>query len=512
MPPQNLGDSPNDQHALALLPEELLREAAELFQEIHGHKEQLFQDWYCRWTSSPNFPEVPSERYLREAFNCYLHQAVEPLRRGDALGFISYAWAMGERVARRGVPFARVVRGDTFLKESCAKVLNAGPDKLCRALFLLDRIHSCLISVAADSYYGWLMTKQPAESSLSDSESAAVAASNARHGAFCGIVGRSPAMQAVYDQILRVVPGTAPVLILGETGTGKELVARAIHACGPHRAGPFIALNCAALPRDLIESELFGHKRGAFSGAVTEYLGLFRAATGGTLFLDEITEMSPDLQAKLLRVLQERTVRPVGSITEQPVDVRIVASSNRDPQAAIAAHALRPDLFYRLSVSTLQLPPLRNHLEDIPHLVEHYLAILNERYGAAKEAGVGIAPTVLDLLGSRVWPGNIRELFNTLEDAFMMCRNAAIDVDDFRSLPAVEEGDNSVTLEFTTATPTFEKMERALIEKALAATGGNKVQAARQLGISRKKLYAKLAKYALQAPLAIQCLVALSGI
>lgn len=268
-------------------------------------------------------------------------------------------------------------------------------------------------------------------------------------------------------------------------------MAQALHQCGQRSAYPFIGVNCAALPRELIESELFGYQRGAFSGALAEHLGLFRAAAGGTLLLDEITEMSLEMQAKLLRVLQERVVRPVGSIKEVPVDVRIVAATNRDPRAALASGVLRPDLYYRLCGSTIALPALREREDDIVLLVEHGMAVLNERYGCTGAARRGVTPAAMEVLRGRAWPGNVRELFNVLESAFTSAQSLHIGVADLG--------------EATTASPTagvphlgtYQETERDLIQRALASTRGNKLLAARRLGISRKKLYSRLAKYAL---------------
>jgi DNA-binding NtrC family response regulator len=299
-------------------------------------------------------------------------------------------------------------------------------------------------------------------------------------------------MRRIMDQVARIGPGTAPVLVLGETGTGKELVARAVHASGPRGSGPFIAVNCAALPRELVESELFGYQRGAFSGAVSEGLGLFRAADGGTLFLDEVTEMPPELQAKLLRVLQEGAVRPVGAVREIPIDVRVIASSNRDPESALAAGLLRPDLYYRLSVSTVRLPPLRDRREDIAPLALHYLAVINRRYRNQPQGARIINAAAVHALEARQWPGNVRELFNVIENAYAMCRTEEIGESDLGEATGARLDD-----ERPGALRPFEAAERDLIERTLAATGGNKLQAARDLGISRTKLYAKITKYRL---------------
>jgi len=280
---------------------------------------------------------------------------------------------------------------------------------------------------------------------------------------------------------------------MGETGTGKELIARAIHNEGPRRDGPFVAVNCAALPSELIESELFGYKRGAFSGAVADHVGLFRAASGGTLFLDEITEMSHELQAKLLRVVQERTVRPLGSVTEVPIDARIVTSTNRNPRDILACRVLRSDLYYRLCVSMVPVPPLRERGDDILLLTEHHLAKLNEHYGQTLPSVRGITSDALRAIVARTWPGNVRELFNALEEAFTSCATLHITPDDIPFGAPAEPADTAAAVD----TGTFAAGERALIQRALSAAQGNKARAAQHLGISRKKLYAKLAKYAL---------------
>jgi two-component system response regulator GlrR len=252
-------------------------------------------------------------------------------------------------------------------------------------------------------------------------------------------------------------------------------------------------VNCAALPRELIESELFGYRRGAFSGAVTECVGLFRAAAGGTLLLDEVTEMAPELQAKLLRVLQDKVVRPVGSVSEIAVDVRVLASSNRDPEEALAAGALRADLYYRLSTSNIVLPPLRARREDIPILVVHYLRRLREHLGPSAPAR-RVGREAMALLVAQPWPGNVRELFNVVEDTYAMSSGEDIRVDDLQRaarMPAAARGNEAPS------PGTFRAAERELIEDALRSTGGNKVHAARQLGISRTQLYAKMAKFGL---------------
>jgi len=352
---------------------------------------------------------------------------------------------------------------------------------------VLDRLSWGVVTIAAEGYYR-ARFDDVAPSRRGDTTVFTEASSTVFHG----MVGRAQAMRRLFEQIRRVAVAHGPVLVLGETGTGKELVARAIHAAASRRDGPFVALNCAALPRELIEAELFGYKRGAFSGALTERPGLFRAAAGGTLLLDEITEMAPELQAKLLRVLQERTVRPVGATVEEPIDVRVVTSSNRDPAAALDGGLLRRDLYYRLSVTTLVVPPLCERRDDVPALVEYQLERLNRRAADATPRGISSAAMVA--LMQHDWPGNVRELLNAVEHAFTMCSRLLIDVDDFDLAPPAAP---APALPVTDTLPTAAESERRLIEQALVLTGGNKLRAARRLGISRKKLYAKLALYAL---------------
>jgi len=311
---------------------------------------------------------------------------------------------------------------------------------------------------------------------------------------FHGMVGASPAMRTVFDHVRRLARGEGSVLIVGETGTGKELIARALHARSRRAGGPFVAVNCAALPRDLIESELFGHARGAFSGAATAHPGLFRAAAGGTVLLDEISEMHPGLQAKLLRVLQERRVRPVGALDEVSIDVRFLASSNRDIEEMLRAGSLRADLYYRLSAGLIAAPPLCQRGDDVLRLAEHALAQLNERYADDLPPVRGLAADARAVLQRLSWPGNVRELFNVLERAFAHATGRAMTAADLATpLGAC----HPVPIEITPDLGTVADSERSLIERTLLGCAGNKARAARQLGISRKRLYARLAKYGL---------------
>jgi transcriptional regulator with PAS, ATPase and Fis domain len=265
---------------------------------------------------------------------------------------------------------------------------------------------------------------------------------------------------------------------------------------------PQIAFNCAAIPKDLIESELFGYKKGAFSGANTEYPGLFRAAEGGTLFLDEITEMSGETQSKLLRAIQERAVRPVGSTREVPVAVRLVASTNRDPEEAVRTHTLREDLYYRVQANVLRVPPLRERLDDVPLLVDYFIGIFNERLGRAIVTE-GIDRQALDAMLRYRWPGNVRELANAVEGAMTFGTDVLIRLEDLpRSISRIEmlKPSKPAVAPPPSRIGTFADLERDLIRRALEACDWNKVHAAAMLQISRKKLYAKINKYQLAAP------------
>ncbi len=308
------------------------------------------------------------------------------------------------------------------------------------------------------------------------------------------LVGASKPMQEVMRIVEMAAPSSASVLITGETGSGKEIVARTIHKLSPRATGPFVAINCSAIPETLMESEIFGHERGAFTGAAERRIGCFELADGGTLLLDEIGEMPAPTQAKLLRVLEDRKVRRLGSKTETPVDVRVLAATNKDPEQAVGSGHLRQDLYFRLNVFHINLPPLRDHKEDISLLVEHILRDVNAKHGKHVR---GIGAEVLDIFMSHTWPGNIRELRNVLERAAIMCEKELI---TRASLPG-EFGKTSAkgpsdltTIKFPVGT-TVDAMERELILQTLNATGNNKTRAAELLGISLKTLHNKLKEY-----------------
>ncbi|HMJ52098.1 MAG TPA: sigma-54 dependent transcriptional regulator [Polyangiaceae bacterium] len=301
------------------------------------------------------------------------------------------------------------------------------------------------------------------------------------------IVGTSPALRRVLDVATQAAPSTATLLILGESGTGKELLARYVHERSSRARGPFIAVNCSAIPETILEAELFGHERGAFTGAVGRREGRFAKAGGGTLFLDEIGELSPSVQVKLLRVLQEGEYEPVGGDTVKS-DVRIVAATNRDLRAQVAGGRFREDLFYRLNVIAMTAPPLRARREDIPLLVDHFLGIYCHKNARPR---LSVARPVTELLGEYLWPGNVRELENVIERAVVLCRGDTLTVDDLPEAIVQASAPAPSALTVAIGTP-LEEVESRLIRETLRHTKGDKSLAAQLLGISTRTIYRKL--------------------
>ena len=315
-----------------------------------------------------------------------------------------------------------------------------------------------------------------------------------QRGAFGRLVGSSREMLEVMRQVEVVAPTDATLLIAGESGTGKELVARTVHELSPRRKGVFVAVNCAAIPETLLESEIFGHEKGSFTGAVERRQGCFELADGGTLFLDEVAEMQPAIQAKFLRVLQEGQFRRLGAHSETQVNVRVIAATNKDPHKALQDGTLREDLYYRLNVFAITVPPLRERMGDVSELVQAFMDEFNERHGRAVR---GVDDDALDLLRRHRWPGNVRELRNVLERAVIVCLDDLIRAEHLPVFngpppPAAPAAEAEVVLSVGT---TVENAERELILRTLAQTGGNKTRAAGILGISLKTLHNKLHKY-----------------
>jgi two-component system response regulator AtoC len=312
-----------------------------------------------------------------------------------------------------------------------------------------------------------------------------------------GIVGRSPALASVLALVAKAAPHPSTVLVTGESGTGKELIAKALHRQSPRAAGPFVAINCGAIPEALLESELFGHARGAFTGAIADRRGLFEEAGGGTLFLDELGELTPSLQVKLLRVLQEGEVRRVGDNASRPVDVRLVAATSRDLEADVATGRFRPDLYYRVNVVHLHLPPLRERRDDIPELVHHFVSLYARRLGVRVTR---VSAQAMRHLMEYGWPGNVRELENVVERALVLAEGDTIEVEQLPAhlrTPAEHPTPQRDDLDLSVKRQA-EALERSLIRTALERTGGNRSRAAKLLELSHRALLYKIREYGLE--------------
>lgn len=456
------------------------------------------------------------------------HDSVVRVRQEkDAAPFLERCRQIGEQLATRGVPLGEFVIILQFFEDACLSAPGIVQD--VRAHRAFDRLSHQLIASVASAYHSMRIGEEAALRASLERDVARLAPE--ARTVFHGLVGRAPAMRRLFARLSAAAPRRTTVLLVGETGTGKELCARAIHDLSERRNGPFVPVNCAAIPKEILPSELFGHRRGAFTGAVADSRGLIAAAEGGTLFLDEITEMDEAAQVALLRVLEQHTVRPIGATGERAVDVRFVAATNRDPEEAVSVGKLRADLFHRLAATTVDVPPLRERMEDLPLLIDYLLVrIARAERLATPRLGAG----VLDLLRNHTWPGNVRELANCLESAATFCRAGLIELQDLperilRPRPGALNGGRAAIAAagvaqagngngdpiapiapvpapgapgLSTLGPsgggasepmrTVREQEYELIRRGLTQHGGNKAATARALGISRKRLYAKL--------------------
>ena len=372
------------------------------------------------------------------------------------------------RELRAGSDAAFAVIGAEAGHRLAASVMRAGADQLFVLPEDLDLLRS------------WL--KEAAERILSRDDRRAFAAGEAGKYTFDGILGASGSLAAALERVARVIPhSNVTVLITGETGTGKELIARAIHYNGPRRESPFVDINCAALPEHLLESDLFGHEKGAFTDASATKPGLFEMAQGGSIFLDEIGHLALPLQGKLLRALQERSIRRVGGVRSIAIDVRVIAATHVNLEAAIRAGTFREDLYYRLNVLPVVLPPLRNRREDIVPLARHFLGRFAAEYGVPRPSlNAGAERALRD----RAWPGNIRELRNVIERTILLAGKSVLDVADFEFVSLDAEGRPTES----SAPVLLADIIGAAVRKALDECNGNKSEAARRLGISRPRL------------------------
>jgi len=387
--------------------------------------------------------------------------------------------------------------------ELCAGIVSAQPDLPVVVITAFGSLESAVAAIRAGAYdyvtkpfevevLALTLTRAAKHRALRQEVTRLRQAASAaeRYGE---ILGDSPAMRRVYGLLDRVAESEATVLVTGESGTGKELVARAIHARSRRRSGPFVAVNCAAMTESLLESELFGHVKGAFTDAHAARRGLFPQAHGGTILLDEIGDMPVGLQVKLLRTLQERTVRPVGGDSEVSIDVRVVAATNRDLESAVEEHRFREDLFYRLNVIHVELPPLRARGNDVLLLAQKFVSDFAARAGKDVH---GLSPEVAERLAAYPWPGNVRELQNCIERAVALGRHETLVPEDLpEKIRDYKRSHVLVTADDPTELVPMEEVERRYILRVMESVGGNKTEAARILGLDRKTLYRKLDKY-----------------
>jgi len=310
---------------------------------------------------------------------------------------------------------------------------------------------------------------------------------------FDNVIGRSKAFSYVLDQAARVAPSGATVLIQGETGTGKEVLAKCIHFNSLRRERPFITINCAAIPHDLVESELFGHSRGAFTGAIAHKKGKVEMADSGTLFLDEVGELPLEVQVRLLRLIQEREIEKIGTVHPAKVDVRIIAATNRDLEALVAAGSFREDLYYRLAVVPIELPPLRNRAEDIPYFVQYFFETSKQRH---RRPEISLPPCIVPYFSAYSWPGNVRQLENTIERVVVLCRSEEVTLNDLPEFlrPPRRQADQPRAAESTEGL-SLKAVEKDLIVQVLRRFGWNQSRAAKYLGVTRKTLLYRMAKY-----------------
>lgn len=477
-----------------MLWDEDLDELHEVLTAVRDRRGELVSHWYELYALHFGDRRTLSETEFRNIFEPALLRNENFLLQKDMDAYAASMLKIGEELAERHVPLQEIIASLHLFEEAAQTVFPQDPPLPVPVYNKFDKLSHIRIILLVDAYSRSQWASAATRIHALELEAKCVPAQERTR--FHGLVGSARAMREMYGRIEAAGRTRGTVLVVGESGTGKELVARAIHECGPDASAPFVALNCAALPKDLIESELFGHRRGAFSGANSDYLGLFRAAQGGTLFLDEVTEMSPDTQTKLLRAIQERRVRPVGSTGEVEVDVRLIASTNRDPEEAVRERQLRADLYYRLQASVLRVPPLRDRTEDLSLLVQHFIDWFNERLGRPTPV-IGIEDDALAAMGAHDWPGNVRELANAVEGAFTFGRSPVIRRED---LPPPISGlkERAVSEAARGTIGTFADAERDLIVRALEMAEWNKAEAARILKISRKKLYAKIDKYRLE--------------
>jgi transcriptional regulator with PAS, ATPase and Fis domain len=491
---RRLRGSPKHYH---LLGDEDLGQMRGIFEAIRDRRDEVVNRWYLLYMSYFGEARTFSEGEFSRIFEPALLRNKNDLLENNMERYATDVRGLGALLAGREIPLQELITSFELFQQAARTVFPRELPNSINIQAKFEQLNHIRLYLLMDSYLHACVTTSGTR--VNELEPETGGPSHHERSGFRGLVGRSSVMLALYQRIDAASHTRGTILIIGETGTGKELVARALHENGAKPPTPFIALNCAALPKDLIESELFGYKRGAFSGANAEYLGLFRAAEGGTLFLDEITEMNADTQSKLLRAIQEHAVRPVGSTQEVTVNVRLVASTNRDPEEALRSQVLRQDLYYRLQANLLHVPPLRERVEDVPALVAYFIAFFNDRLGKLTVTE-GIEEAALDRMCEHRWPGNVRELANAIESAMTFGIGPLIRLQDLPSSVTLIDQRRSAAVPAppSNETASFAEVERNLIFRTLHTNEWNKAHAARMLKISRKRLYAKIEKYQLE--------------
>jgi transcriptional regulator with PAS, ATPase and Fis domain len=502
MAPRHPSDTHGQRRYLHLLSDQDIRELRPLLEVLRLRRDAVLLGWHQRHVEHFAAALTLSKSEFIELFGRDLDALTKNLLDDDLEGFELDMRDLGHALLERGVPFAELIASLHLFEESAAEQFAPALSALADRASLygrFDKLSHCRIILLADSYFAGHQRSTATRIADLEAEAARLAEGSAPRTRFHGLIGRSPVMQGVYQQLMAASRGQGAVFLCGESGTGKELAARAIHEASGPPERPFIAVNCAALPRELIEAELFGYRKGAYTGAHTDSIGLIRAASGGTLLLDEITEMASETQAKLLRALEERAVRPVGGARELPVDVRFIASSNRDPEQALEQGALRSDLFYRINVHRIAMPPLRERLSDVGLLAMHCARLLGSRGLRQLE---GLDESAQAVLERYRWPGNVRELRSVVEYALSTGTSPRLELSDLPGylLQATQRGAatevvSSAPPADASSVPTMQQAEIALILRALEITGGNKLRAAQLLRISRHRLYDQLRKH-----------------
>ena len=479
-----------------LLWDEDLDELREVLSAVRDRRTEVVSVWFDLYQLHFGDRRSLSATEFRDIFEPALLTNTEFLLNKDIDGYAGNVLKLGETLAEHHVPLQEIIAALPLFEEAAQMVFPDNPPPRREVFTKFDKLSHIRIILLVDSYS---RSQWAAATRIQALELESQLLPVVERSRFHGLVGQTQKMRDLYGRIEAVGRACANALVEGESGTGKELVARAIHECGPASGAPFVPLNCAALPRELMESELFGHTRGAFTGAATDHLGLFRAADGGTLFLDEITEMGRDTQSKLLRAIQEQKVRPLGACAEIPVHVRLIASTNSDPEQAMQEGQLRRDLYYRLQSTVLQVPPLRDRAGDIPLLIDHFISLFNMKESRAALVE-GSEDGALQAMRNYAWPGNVRELSNTIESAFIFGRTPMIKLHDLPAAVSARIGlipQEPMNPRTPTGVGSFAEAERDIVTRALELTDGNRVRAARMLKISRKRLYAKISKYGL---------------